>query len=491
VSVRLNLALASLAVVACTTPKESVPLAASADVAESKVAPPSAVQRGVSVTRLYNESCAKCHGDNAQGGGGGTLSLISRDKFDQKWDKPFFDAIKNGVPNMGMEAFGQTLSDKEIWGLVVHIRELQAKGLADELAVPAAKDGVISTQREKYRVEDVVTEGLRTPWAIDWLPDGRFLVTNRPGAVTLFSKGGERIGDVEGVPQARELGQGGMMEVAVHPDYAKNGWIYLGYAEPGGNGAQTKIVRGKLRFEAGKPQWTAQATIYQAPPEAYTGAGIHFGTRIVFDRKGHVFFAIGERGGMMAAQDPKTSVGKVFRVNEDGSIPTDNPFPGLATWSMGHRNPQGLAFDLEGNLWDTEHGPRGGDEFNRIQKGGNYGWPTHAFSINYNDAPFEQPWPKAGEKITLPELRWIPSIAASGLDTVRGNAFPNWKGDLLAGGLASTVIERIRVKSGKLVEHERILQGMGRVREVTVGPDGLVYVALNQPDKIIRLVPAR
>jgi glucose/arabinose dehydrogenase len=296
-----------------------------------------------------------------------------------------------------------------------------------------------------------------------------------------------------------ELGQGGLMEVTVHPNYRENGWIYLALSDPAknGRGAMTKIVRGKLRVEGSKTQWTSQETIFEAAQEFYNGAGIHFGSRIVFDGKGHVFFVVGERGGNMLAQELGNPFGKIYRLNDDGSQPADNPFVGKgsakhvgAIWSLGHRNPQGLAMDLKGNLWDTEHGPRGGDEVNRIQKGANYGWPVIALSINYNDAPFKTPWPKAGQNLTVPVARWLPSTGACGLDVAKGAAFPKWNGDLLAGGLVGQNLDRIRVSGDKLIEREELLHGMGRIRDVSVAADGKVYIALNEPDKIIRLVPS-
>jgi len=454
------------------------------------------VVQSSNITRLYEENCSHCHGDRGQGGGAGTRTLLTEELFDQKHDRPFFDAIKNGRPEMGMEAFGGSLSDEQIWGLVVHIRELQARALREKNGSPRPVDGVYRSQRAAFRVETVVGggQGLRTPWAIDWLSDGRMLITNRPG--TLLVKDGDRLKTVEGIPQTVEQGQGGLMDVAVHPDHAKNGWVYLAYAEPAanGNGAMTKIVRGKIEWQGGQPRWTSQQTIFQPDPASYTRAGVHFGSRIVFDGKGHLFFSIGERGQQDLAQDLARPNGKIFRLKDDGTVPEDNPFrqPGQlrAIWSYGHRNPQGLAFDLEGNLWDTEHGPRGGDELNPIQKGRNYGWPLVAFSINYNDTPFRTPWPKEGQDIAMPVFRWLPSIGACGLDVVRGPAFPEWRGDFVAGGLSGQNVDRIRVRNGRLVEREELLQGLGRVREVTVGPDGLVYVALNDPDTILRLVPA-
>jgi glucose/arabinose dehydrogenase len=251
----------------------------------------------------------------------------------------------------------------------------------------------------------------------------------------------------------------------------------------------TKIVRGKI---AGN-KWTETQTIFENDPSTYNTSQVHFGSRIVFDGKGHVFFSIGERGNGALAQQLDKPNGKIYRVNEEGSIPKDNPFVGKggieAVWSYGHRNPQGLALDRDGNLWDTEHGPRGGDELNLIKPASNYGWPLVAFSINYNDSADWVPWPSADQNITLPVYRWLPSIGACGLDSLRGNKmFAKWRGDIVAGGLSGQNVDRIRVKDGKFVESEVLIRDLGRVREVTVGPDGAIYVALNDPDKIIRLV---
>lgn len=448
------------------------------------------------VTSLYNEYCGKCHGMNGEGGGGGTKTLLTRDKFDQKWDKPFFDATKNGVPDMGMEAYGQTLSDPEVWALVVHIRELQAKYLRQTEGGPKATDGVYKAKQHSYKVETVVDGGLRTPWSIDWLPDGKMLVTNRPGTMNLVVNG--KLGaQVTGLPESVEQGQGGLMDVAVHPSYKSNGWVYLSYTEPAksGRGGMTKVVRGKLKISGDQAAWSDQQTIWEANQQYYTGAGVHFGSKIVFD-KGYVYFTVGERGSNMGAQSLETPFGKVMRLHDDGKVPTDNPYVNTAgaekaTWSYGHRNQQGLTVDSEGRLWDTEHGPRGGDELNEIKKGANYGWPLAVWSINYNDSPFRTPWMTDGKTIVQPIFRWLPSIGASGLDTMKGSAFPNWKGDLIAGGLAGNNLDRFRIKDGKLVEREELIWGMGRIRDVAIGADGFIYIALNGPDKIIRLVPAK
>ena len=446
------------------------------------------MQSGQSVASAYSANCANCHGQGGEGGGGGTKSLNTREKFEQQWDRPFFDAIKGGLPDMGMEAFASTMTDEMIWGLVVHIRELQAKALRSEFGSPRATAGVYTSQRHKFRMEDVVASGLRTPWSVDWLSDGKMLVTNRPGGMYVYD-GGRKVAEVEGMPASTELGQGGLMEVAVHPT---NGWVYLSLADPAksGRGALTKIVRGKVVVSGSSARWTDQQTIFEADQKYYSGAGVHFGSKIVFKGE-HVYFSVGERGtNMRVQQENESPYGKIMRMTLDGKVPSDNPIGGNPMWSTGHRNQQGLAFDLEGNLWDTEHGPRGGDEVNLIQKGGNYGWPVRAFSINYSGAPFRTPWNKPGESFVLPVFRWLPSIGASGMDVVRGDAFPQWRGDLLAAGLVGQNLDRFRMKDGKMVEHEELLHGHGRIRDIAVHKDGTVYLALNGPDKVVRLVRA-
>lgn len=482
-----------------------------------------------SLESIYQNSCAACHGKQGQGGGAGATTFLTREKFDEKHDRPFFDAIKNGVKDQGMVAFGETLSDAKIWGLVVHIRELQAQGLRKQFGSPTPDvAGVYQSQHVMFKMEDVVKPGkLEVPWAIDFLPPSkgsvRAVVTERGGNVRLLLADGTLSEALSGTPEVRSIGQGGMLDVTVHPDYATNGWVYLAFSDPDTPAmkkAMTKIVRGHIGMgNPAKPTWTDQETIFEAKKEHYLSTALHYGSRIVFTEpvaggpdkgKRYLFFSIGERGRQEMAQDTTRPNGKVHRLWDDGKVPSDNPLTGTAEaypsiWTFGHRNPQALAMDLEGRLWETEHGPRGGDELNLIDPKGNknYGWPTLCYGMNYNGTAFATPWAdvvtdkKASEtakSLVPPVTRWMPSIAVCGMDCLgpgpEGEAFPAWKGDLFAGGLAGEVVFRIRTKAGKVVEREEIIQGMGRVRDVQRGPEGALYVVLNEPDKIVRLVPA-
>lgn len=475
------------------------------------------------VPQLWETNCASCHGTDAKGGGAGAQSLLDtqREWLGGQSNRDLFNSIKLGLKDHGMPAYGEALKDNQIWGCVVWIRELQAQA-ARPKRTPAKSEALArDSMHATYRVEDVIEDGLQVPWALDWLPDGFLLVTERPGRLRTF-KDGVLSEPIKGTPSVRNRGQGGLMDVAVHPEYATSGWVYLSFSDklpaegrriPG----MTKIVRGKIKDGA----WVDEQTIFKADDKFYLPSDIHFGCHIVFERakdgKYYVFFGIGERGYGHFAQDLARPNGKVHRLWDDGAVPDDNPFLSTkdampSVWSLGHRNPQGLSFDLEGRLWDTEHGPRGGDELNLVEKAHNYGWPIVSFGMDYSGMPLRNPlgsgtidtvpFPdlvlpenKPAQDITMPVFVWLPSIAASGLDVVRageqGEAFPGWKGDLVLGGLAGQTVQRVRIAEGQVAEREILLQGFGRVRDVAVGPDGAVYVALNDPDKVVRLVPVK
>lgn len=443
------------------------------------------------VEDLARMHCAVCHGDNLDGGLGGSL-------VDGEWkyastDPEIGRVIAEGIPEMAMQAFQATLTPDQIRSMVIFIRERETAARLASSGSPLADNEKHISARESFRIEKVA-EGLSIPWSLAFFPDGAFLVAERPGTLRVVSAQGKVGEPVRGVPESVHHGQGGLMEAALHPDYKSNGWIYLGYTAPHPGGdkklVQTRVVRGRIKNN----EWVDEETIWEAAPDSYSGAGVHFGIRFVFD-KGYLFFGIGDRGNPGAAQDLSKPNGKIFRLFDDGRVPPDNPFVNQSgalpeIWSYGHRNPQGLAMDPEdGALYETEHGPRGGDELNRIEPGKNYGWPVVTFGMNYNGTPITAKTSAPG--IEDPLLHWTPSIAACGLAIARGTKFPAWEGDLLAGGLASQQLRRITLRDGKAAGQEVVLRGKGRIRDVRFGPDGLLYLVLNGPDEIVRLVPDR
>lgn len=443
--------------------------------------------------KIFAEFCAGCHGTNLQGG---SAPALLGESWKHGGDEASLAAsIRAGHPQAGMPAFGATVSEKEIRGLVVYIRE-QA-GHADKRRTPPplpAENAVASSKLHPYRVETAVA-GLREPWAVAFLPDGRLLITEKRGSMRIANKGVLAEQPVSGLPAVDSNGQAGLFDVVLHPDFARNGWIYLAFSDPqknteGRTVSMTTVVRGHLKANA----WTDQQVIFRAPTATFRPAGgVHFGGRLAFDRAGFLYFSIGERGQGPNAQDLKLPNGKIHRVYDDGRVPEDNPFvrtPGAdpTIWSYGHRNPQGLRLNPStGELWEHEHGPRGGDELNLIQRGRNYGWPEATFGMNYNGTPMTDVTGRPD--VEPPVTYWIPSIAPCGMAFYTGDRFPKWKNHLFIASLAAQELRRLEIgKDGKIVDQEIIFKGLGRLRDVASGPDGGLYVLL--PDRVARLVPA-
>jgi aldose sugar dehydrogenase len=447
--------------------------------------------KGRDVVKIYAETCANCHGPNLEGAQ--FSSLVDADwKFGSD-DASLTKSIRVGHPELGMPPMGgATLNEFEIRGLVIFIREAGAKAAREKATVakPAAETTVTS-EVHSFRLETLV-EGVKAPWGIAFLPDGRMLVTEKAGTLRIVEKGRLLPEPVKDIPAVWAKGQGGLLDVGVHPDYARNGWIYLSYSDPlSEETAMTAVVRGKLRDGA----FVEQQTLFKAAPELYiTKSNVHFGSRFVFDGRGHVFFSIGERGQGAQAQDLSRPNGKVHRINDDGSTPKDNPFVGrkdaLPTiWTYGNRNAQGLTMRPGTNqLWELEHGPRGGDELNLLTAGKNYGWPVITYGMNYDGSPMAESTSKPG--MEQPIHYWVPSIAVASLAFYDGTQFPKWKGDLLVSSLAQQELRRLVLKGNTVAKQEVLFSGVGRLRDVVVGADGFIYVAFNQPDRIARLVPA-
>lgn len=334
---------------------------------------------------------------------------------------------------------------------------------------------------------ELVVGGIQNPWGMVFLPDNSILISEKSGKL-LLHKSGKTI-DIGNAPEVYNRGQGGMMDIELHPDYDQNGWIYFSYVstEGEGKGGNTAIIRAKLSNN----KLTDVEKLYKASPNSTRGQ--HFGSRIEFDRDGYLFFSIGERGNRdVNPQDITRDGGKIYRLHDDGRIPEDNPFVGesgakAAIYSYGHRNPQGLALHPKtGVLWEHEHGPRGGDEINVIQKGKNYGWPIITYGINYSGTKITDETSRPG--MEQPLYQWTPSIAPSGMAFVTSDKYPKWEGNLLVGSLAFQYLERLEIKNNKVVYREKLLDGMGRVRNVRQATDGFIYVGI-EGKGIYRLIP--
>jgi glucose/arabinose dehydrogenase len=344
----------------------------------------------------------------------------------------------------------------------------------------------------------MVAEGIQGGWAFAFLPDARVIVTEKAGRLRIVGQDGRPGAPVAGVPSVDARGQGGLLDVALSPDFARDRLVYLSFSEPrqgGGNG--TSVARGTLAEEGGQARLDNVQVIFRQTP-AWQNT-MHFGSRLAFAPDGKLFVTVGERferEPRVQAQNLASGLGKVFRINPDGSTPADNPFVGRADvqgaiWSYGHRNVQSATLDSSGRLWTVEHGPRGGDELNRPEPGKNYGWPEVTYGLEYNGQP-------VGRGMTQrpgteqPVYYWDPVIAPSGMAAYAGNPFPHWRGALLVGGLVSQGLVVLRMEGDRVASEELIPLG-ARTRDVRVGPDGAVYALLETrgggPSRILRIVP--
>lgn len=350
-------------------------------------------------------------------------------------------------------------------------------------------DNKATTPKESVFTAELFVDEVQIPWGFTFLPDNSILITEKEGKLIHFNNGKKTI--IGNIPEVYNRGQGGLLDVALHPKHKENGWIYLTYASTEGDekGGHTALMRAKLNNNS----LTEKQVLYKAVPN--TTKGQHFGSRIAFDNDGYLYLSIGERGDReINPQDIKRDGGKIYRLHDDGRIPKDNPFIGkegakTAIYSYGHRNPQGLTkHPITGDIWDNEHGPRGGDEINIIKKGANYGWPLVTFGINYGGTPITDKTEMSG--MEQPIHYWVPSIAPSGMEFVTTDKYKNWKGSLLVGSLAFQYLERLVMDGNKVIAREKLMDGLGRVRAVKQGPDGFIYVAV-EGKGIYKLIPIK
>jgi glucose/arabinose dehydrogenase len=447
------------------------------------------------VEQIFEQNCAACHGRTLKGAMAGSL-------LDNQWttdgsDRALQRAITEGIAGTSMPAFGKTLTQEQIRTLVVYIRE-SAYRASQTTDSQSRLDAPLKTKDYTLVLKEVVANS-GIIWAMDFLPDGSLLYTLRHGELWQVAPSGEQT-VIKGTPTVWHQRQGGLLDVYPDPDYASNGWVYLSFSKPAGTNAKgeeiafTSIVRGKIK----DGNWVEQQTLFEAEPHNRKNRGWHFGSRIVIQGD-YLYFTNGDEGHQNDAQLLTTQNGKIHRIFKDGSIPKDNPFYNDANaqqtiWTYGNRNPQGLTIDpATGNLWSTEHGPRGGDELNLVQKGVNYGWPTVTFGMNYDGTPITPNTELPG--MQSPVLHWTPSVAVSGINFYTGDKFKAWQGDLLAGSLAKQQLHRLRIKDGQVIEDEVLLNGLGRIRDVITAPTGQIYVTINDSEsktsKIYAISPAK
>lgn len=430
---------------------------------------------------LYANLCSSCHGARME-------MFVDRRWVNGNKAEDIHKSIAKGITSSGMPAYEGALSEEEISALTAYIMD----GVNDRATYNIQSDKTpkyYKTQHYALQV-DTVVNNLEIPWGLKVQEDGTVYFTEREGKLKIYNPSDKSLIDVQGLPAVRNRVQGGMLDVVLHPDFGENGWIYLSYSKYRMDGMKkvstTAVVRGRVR----DGKWMDQEEIFEALP--YLDSKYHYGSRMVFDNDGYLFITVGDRG--RRDEHPQfltNSCGKVHRVMDDGRIPEDNPFFNQESaiksiWSYGHRNAQGLVYDpITDQLWEHEHGPRGGDELNLVQKAQNYGWPIISYGINYNGTVFTKLTEKPG--MLQPLKTWIPSIGPSGMAWVTGSKFPEWSGNILSGSLRFNYISRVKVSDGELVEDERILQDIGRVRCIEMGEDGNIYIGVENPGRILKL----
>lgn len=423
----------------------------------------------------YINYCAGCHGTNLE-------KFTAVDWETNEGSKRIFNAIKLGISQEGMPAYDTTFSDDEIQQMTAYLKK---RRISSEEVVEKEKEGVLKFVSEDYKINAVpIADNLEIPWSLQMLPGGRILVTEKKGELSIVNTDGS-IEKVSGLPKVRNQGQGGLLDVKLHPNYDGNGLVFLSYSKPKEALGTTAVIVAQLVDNELKNV----KEIFEALP--YVGASHHYAGRLLFDKAGHLFISVGDRGNENAhPQFLSNFNGKIHRINTDGSIPSDNPFAKDASaitsiYSYGHRNPQGLALRADGTIWENEHGPKGGDEINKILPAKNYGWPLATFGINYNGTIITN-------NSSLPQMmdpisQWTPSMAPSSMCFVNTDTYKKWTGNLLSSSLKFNYIARSILEGDKVIREEKLLEGIGRIRNVVQLADGKIYISLENPGRIYRL----
>ncbi len=431
----------------------------------------------------YKNFCSSCHGEKVE-------MFVDRQWKHGKTKPDLIKSISGGYPDNGMPSWSAALKPKEIEELADLILEGIEKGSKYTFS-SKPKSNVFPSSEMTVKLDTIVS-GMKSPWGMAFLPDGDLIVTDRIGDIFRVDKNRQKT-KVTGGPTVLAEGQGGLLDVELHPKFAQNGFIYFSYSAFKTEGPDKLSTTAVMRAKLEGTTLSDQKIIFEAQP--YLKTRHHYGSRLEFDKSGHLYVSVGDRGQHvpLLPQSTENDCGKIHRLNDDGSIPADNPFVATAkargsVFSYGHRNPQGTALNpATGELWEHEHGPRGGDEVNIIKKAVNYGWPVISYGINYDGTVLTPNTAKQG--MQQPHLYWIPSIGPSGMTFVTGERYPAWKGDLLVGSLRFEYLNRCKMQNGKIVKEEILLQNLGRLRNVQMGNDGYIYVSVEGPGYVFRLLP--
>ena len=438
---------------------------------------------------IYQAYCAACHGKNLEGASATKLVktdwLFGRDAFS------ISNNIQNGIPSEGMPAWGNVLTEEESDQLLAFI-------FAAQTGTPWIADLIpneIKTEHYMLRAERLIEKDISAPWGIEFIDNRTAIITENSGALHWMVDGKIDPQPIMGVPQVdTATSTGGLLDVAVDPDYVRNGWVYLALSHsenpidrnsPG----LTRIIRGRVK----EHRWVDTEYLFRLDDSFHLGNSKHWGGRLLFDKQGYLYFSIGDMSVPLNSQDLSKPSGKIYRILRDGSVPQDNPFVSTAgalgaTFSYGNRNAQGLAqHPVTGEIWATEHGPQGGDELNIIRKGRNYGWPLITYGINYDGSIISDDTHKEG--MEQPVIEWTPAPAVSAIDFSTSKLFPAWSNNLFMGTLSREELRRYVIKDDKIIGAEVIFKGYGRIRDVKFGPDGALYVLLNNPGTVVRLTP--
>ncbi|WP_186757185.1 PQQ-dependent sugar dehydrogenase [Echinicola salinicaeni] len=452
------------------------------------------VSFGQSGKENYLIYCSGCHGASMKGTSS-TTSLLKENWTDESSKEKLIKTIKEGVPNTKMLAWNNQLSPSDVNAIADYIIDFQEN---EHLKLEDPTIEYLNSSEYKLEVVEWCSEGLEVPWAIEFIDSHKALVSERNGKLKWLIDGKEDPLPIVGLPKPH-IGSstGGFMDIALDPNYDKNGWVYLAYSQTNEDNeakdalALTKIIRGKIKDH----QWQNEETLFEVSDDLKVRNGNRWGCRFLFDKEGYLFFSIGDMARAEDSQDPSKATGKVFRIYPDGSIPEDNPFINkggalAAVYSLGNRNVQGISMHPEtGEIWMTEHGPKGGDELNILKKGANYGWPVITYGVDYDGSIISEKTHQEG--MEQPITYWTPSIAVCPAEFVEGELFPAWKNNLLVGALAFQEVRRIVIDQHNIVKQELLIKGKGRVRDLKFGPDGALYIVTNGPDKILRVVPVQ